>query len=53
LVKLVFPHGEFDNSELRKLAAIAVELRQNIVNVLSELSPYEFPRKTLDVRVVG
>jgi len=53
LVKLVFPHGEFDNSELRKLAALAVELRQNVVNILSELSPHEFPRKTLDVRVVG
>jgi len=53
LVKLVFPHGEFDSSELKKLATIAVELRQNIVNVLSELSPHEFPKKTLDVRVVG
>uniref|UniRef100_A0A7J3ZK12 BREX system Lon protease-like protein BrxL n=1 Tax=Fervidicoccus fontis TaxID=683846 RepID=A0A7J3ZK12_9CREN len=53
LVKLVFPHKEFDSSELRKLAAIAVELRQNVVGVLSELSPHEFPRKTLSVRVVG
>jgi len=53
LIKLVFPHGEFDNRELKKIVDIAVELRQNIVNVLSELAPHEFPRKRLGAQVIG
>jgi len=53
LVKLVFPHGEFDNEELRRISSIAVELRQSIANILSEIAPHEFPRKKLEVRVIG
>ena len=53
LLKLVFPHGEFDNRELMEVVSIAVELRQNIVNILSELAPYEFPRKRLNAKVLG
>lgn len=53
LLKLVFPHGEFDGRELRKVVDMAVELRQNIVDILSSIAPYEFPRKQLGARVVG
>ena len=53
LIKLLFPHGEFDNRELREVVDLAVSLRQNVANVLSELSPHEFPRKRLDAQVVG
>jgi len=53
MMKLIFPHGEFDNRELKKVVDIVVELRQNIVNILSELAPHEFPRKRLSARVLG
>jgi len=53
LIKLVFSHGEFDNRELRCIADLAIELRQNVVNILSEMAPYEFPRKRLSAEVVG
>jgi predicted ATP-dependent Lon-type protease len=50
---LVFPHGEFDRSELVELANIALELRQRVMNLLSQLSPSEYPQKRLEVRVRG
>jgi len=53
LLKLIFPHGEFDNRELKAVAALAVELRQNIVDILSKIAPHEFPGKKLGVRVLG
>ncbi len=53
LTKLLFPHGEFDNSELRLVLDLALELRQYIVDMLSFLSPKEFPRKLLESRVRG
>lgn len=53
MMKLIFPHGEFSNEELKKIVDIVVELRQNVVNVLSELSPHEFPKKKLSARVLG
>ncbi|MCC6064726.1 MAG: BREX system Lon protease-like protein BrxL [Thermofilum sp.] len=53
LIKLVFPHGEFDRSELVELANIALELRQRVMNLLSQLSPSEYPQKRLEVRVRG
>ena len=53
MIKLIFPHGEFDKSELKIIINIAVELRQNIVNILSELAPHEFPKKQLSARVLG
>ncbi len=52
-IKLVYPHGEFDNRELKKIIDIVVELRQNVVNILSELAPHEFPRKRLSAQVLG
>jgi len=53
MVKLVFPHGEFDNGELKRIVDTVVELRQNIVGILSELAPHEFPRKQLGGQVLG
>ena len=53
MLKLIFPHGEFDKKELMNIVSIAVELRQNIVNMLSQMSPHEFPRKQLNVKVLG
>lgn len=53
ILKLVFPHGELDRSELMNIVGLAVELRQNIVNVLSEMSPSEFPRKRLGAKVIA
>ena len=53
LLKLVVPHGEFDRKELEEVASTAVELRQNVVNILSEMAPQEFPRKRLEIRVMG
>jgi len=53
LIKLLFPHGEFDKSELGEIAELAVELRQRVVNLLSVLSPREYPRRRLEVRVRG
>jgi len=53
LMKLIFPHGEFDSRELRRIVDLAVELRQDVVNILSEKAPHEFPRKRLGAEVVG
>ena len=53
ILKLIFPHGEFDRSELAEIVNLTVELRQNVVNVLSEMSPSEFPKKRLSARVVA
>jgi len=53
LMKLIFPQGEFDSSELRRVVDLAVELRQNVVDILSEKAPHEFPRKRLGAEVVG
>ena len=50
ILKLVFPHGEYDRSELTEIVSLTVELRQNIVDILSEMSPSEFPRKRLSAR---
>jgi len=53
MMKLIFPHGEFDNSELERIVEMTIELRQNIANILSELAPHEFPRKRLEAEVIG
>jgi len=53
LIKLIFPHGVFDSNELRRVVDLAMELRQNVVNILSKMAPYEFPSKRLGARVVG
>lgn len=53
LIKLLFPNCEFDRKELEKVVRVAVELRQNVINILSMLSPHEFPKKRIDVKVKG
>lgn len=53
LVKLLFPNREFNSSELRQILNLAVEMRQYIVDELNEMSPAEFPRKRLEVKVKG
>ncbi len=53
ILKVLFPHGEFDKSELIDVARVVVELRQNVVNILSEMSPHEFPSKKLGINVRG
>jgi ATP-dependent Lon protease len=53
LLKLLFPNQQFDNDELRQVLDLAVEMRQYIVDELSEMSPVEFPRKRLEVKVRG
>ena len=53
IVKLLFPHGEFDNRELRQVLDLSLELRQYVVDILSYMSPAEFPRKRLEASVRG
>jgi len=53
IVKLLFPHGEFDKDELTSVVNLTVSLRQNVANILSEMSPSEFPRKRLGAKVRG
>jgi ATP-dependent Lon protease len=53
LVKLLFPDGQFDNSELRRVADLALEYRQRVRDWLHKLSPGEFPQESLSVKVRG
>ena len=53
ILKLIFPHGEFDKNDLIDIVNLILRLRQNVVDMLSEMSPSEFPRKRLSARVVG
>ena len=53
ILKLIFPNEEFDKSELTSIVNLTLELRQNVVNLLSEMSPSEFPKKRLNARVIG
>jgi ATP-dependent Lon protease len=53
LVKLLFPNREFNGDELRWILNFAVEMRQYIVDELSEMLPIEFPRKRLETKVKG
>jgi ATP-dependent Lon protease len=52
-LKLLFPHGEFNKSELSEIAELVVELRQRVADLLSVLSPSEYPRRKLEVMVRG
>jgi len=53
LVKLLFPQRQFDLSELKQVVDLAVEMRQYVVDELTEMSPSEFPRKHLECKVKG
>jgi len=53
LIKLLFPHEQFDNSELKQVADLALEYRQRVRDWLHKLSPGEFPLERLSVKVRG
>jgi len=53
LIKLLFPHEQFDNSELRLVAELALEYRQRIRDWLHKLSPGKHPLKRLSFKVRG
>ena len=53
LTKLLFPDKQFSLGEFRQVVGLAVEMRQYICNVLSKMSPSEFPYKRLEYRVRG
>jgi len=49
LVKLLFPHGSYDNSELKKLTDYTVNLRQYVRDWLHKIAPGEFMLERLYV----
>lgn len=49
LLKILCPHGEIGNDELKMCLDIAVEYRQRVVDWLHQLSPGEFKGKENDV----
>jgi len=53
LVKLLFPDEQFDNSELKQVAELALEYRQRVRDWLHKLSLGEFPPERLSVKVRG
>lgn len=52
-LKLLFPNREYDRSELAAVAEPLVGLRNNVIQLLSALSPGEFPEKKIKVFVRG
>jgi ATP-dependent Lon protease len=52
-LKLITPHGEFGNSELKMALDLAVEYRQRIADWLHFMKPGEFERKKIGYRVKG
>jgi ATP-dependent Lon protease len=53
ITKLLFPHGEFDITELKDVTRMAIDLRIEVIKLLNKLEPHEFPLNQLDVRVRG
>jgi ATP-dependent Lon protease len=53
ITKLLFPHGEFDITELKNITRMAIDLRIEVIKLLNKLEPHEFPLNQLDVRVRG
>lgn len=51
LTKILFPNKQFDLSEYKQIIDLAVGMRQYICDVLTEMSPSEFPRKRLKCEV--
>ncbi|MCC6039674.1 MAG: hypothetical protein LM565_02530, partial [Thermofilum sp.] len=51
VVKLVYPSGEVERQTLSRILKLVVGLRNNIVRLLSTMSPSEYPPKELDVAV--
>ena len=53
LLKILCPHGEFGNEELKTCMDIAVEYRQRVHDWLCELSPGEFEPKQFTFTIKG
>jgi ATP-dependent Lon protease len=53
ITKLLFPHGEFDITELKDVTRMAIDLRIEVIKLLNKLEPHEFLLNQLDVRVRG
>jgi len=50
LIKLLFPHGEWDTKEFNIIMDIAIEYRQRVREWLHILSPGEYPKEKLTYR---
>jgi ATP-dependent Lon protease len=53
LTKLLFPNRQFDLGEYKQIINLAIEMRQYICDMLTEISPLEFPHKRLECKVKG
>lgn len=51
LLKLLYPHGEWDNSELEAIMNLALEYRQRVREWLHILAPGEYPKECLSCKV--
>jgi len=51
LIKMLFPNKSFDNSELKIVAELALELRQRIRDWLHKIAPGEFAKEKLNIRI--
>lgn len=47
LVKLLYPHGQVSDAELRELASLACAMRQRVHNQLCLIAPGEFKARTI------
>lgn len=52
-LKLLFPNREYDRRELASVAQMLVDLRNNVSQLLTALSPREFPGKKINVKIRG
>jgi ATP-dependent Lon protease len=53
LIKLLFPDEQFNNSELKQVADLALEYRQRVRGWLHKLSPGKHPLERLSFKVRG
>ncbi|PLJ78647.1 BREX system Lon protease-like protein BrxL [Infirmifilum sp. SLHALR2] len=52
-LKLLFPHRQYSRGELERVAQVYVDLRNNVSQILTALSPKEFPSKKISVKIRG
>jgi len=53
LLKLIAPHGDFEDDDLKLALEIAVEYRQRVADLLHQVSPGEYSLKKIGFRVKG
>lgn len=51
MLKILYPHGEFTDEELKICMDIAAEYRQRIADWLHKLAPGEFKKKKIEYRI--